>query len=691
MADDIVEKYRRKLSTKITKFKSAPSYTSYSRAYKQFRKTQISNEQSFYEKFCNKAEKLIATKVTDKEREKLKGYIDVAHINISPEAVYSGTYLATILVLVLMLSLFMVVFNLFVLITGFVSIFLVFFMMPKVPKFIYNKWQAKASDQLLLAVLYLVIYMEREPNIEKAIQFVAEHLPPPISLDFMKILWDFESKTFSTVTESLDNYVTVWKDKNAYFVDSIHLIESSLFEKSGSKVRSLLSKATEVILNGTQDNMLHFAHSLQTPIKTLHMLGIVLPVLGLVMLPMVVAFMGATIQPAYIIVLYNVVLPIIVFIFARNILAIRPGGASSGSNIHTFFESKEKPKAYLFGKEFNISPIALSSLVFFGFFAPVLFVVIRSLSLGSEFISDFIYSDVAFYVSLLVVLGIGLSVSLYYRLKTNHIINFKRRTENIEKQFGSAIFQLGSRLEENIPAELAFAKVAESTKGTEVSDFFSLIDYNLREQGMSIKNAVFDKKKGAIVSFPSPMIKSVMSLMIEGVRKSPKVAADSMLTISRYLSGVNRVTERLKDLLADTIAEMQMQAGFFAPIIAGIVVSLAVLVTKVLLSLGQQLSVIAETGTGAETTAAAGLGTLSFFQISSSIPPYIFQLMVGIYVVQIVFILSYLLSGVVNGEDEVESGWLISGNLLKGTLLYVVVSFIASVMFSGIATSIAMV
>jgi len=72
--------------------------------------------------------------------------------------------------------------------------------------------------------------------------------------------------------------------------------------------------------------MRHFAHALKGPVTALHMLGIVLPVLLLIMLPLVASFMK--IPGLYLIVVFDVALPLAVYLIAKHILAMRPGGIS---------------------------------------------------------------------------------------------------------------------------------------------------------------------------------------------------------------------------------------------------------------------------------------------------------------------------------------------------------------------------
>ena len=98
-----------------------------------------------------------------------------------------------------------------------------------------------------------------------------------------------------------------------------------MYETSESRRLNSLDKALDVILDETYEKMLHYAHNLQSPITMLHMLGIILPILGLVILPLVVAFMENA-KWYHIATIYNVTLPIAVYFLGKNILSRRPTG-----------------------------------------------------------------------------------------------------------------------------------------------------------------------------------------------------------------------------------------------------------------------------------------------------------------------------------------------------------------------------
>ena len=175
-------------------------------------------------------------------------------------------------------------------------------------------------------------------------------------------------------------------------------------------------------------------------------------------------------------------------------------------------------------------------------------------------------------LSLVALAGIGLSIGLFFKLRSKNVYKIRQETKKLEDEFASALFQLGNRLGDGLPAEIAFAKVADGMQGTTSGNFFNLIEKNITKLGMGVQEAIFDPKVGALVYFPSKVIESSMKVMIESVKKGPQIAAQALLSMSRYIKEIHRVNERLKDLMADTISSMKSQVKFLTPAIAGIVI-----------------------------------------------------------------------------------------------------------------------
>ena len=106
-------------------------------------------------------------------------------------------------------------------------------------------------------------------------------------------------------------------------------------------------------------------------------------------------------------------------------------------------------------------------------------------------------------LSLLIPLSLALFFSIAYKAKTKELIKSRNETKELEREFTNSLFQLGNRLGDGTPAEIAFAKVASSTKGQKTENFFALVNQNIQQFGMSVEQAIFNPKRGAIIYYPS--------------------------------------------------------------------------------------------------------------------------------------------------------------------------------------------
>ncbi|MEM2121599.1 MAG: hypothetical protein QXU20_03005, partial [Candidatus Woesearchaeota archaeon] len=285
--------------------------------------------------------------------------------------------------------------------------------------------------------------------------------------------------------------------------------------------------------------------------------------------------------------------------------------------------------------------------------------------------------------SLFITCGIGVSIGIYYYLTSKNLVMLRNRTRDLEKEFASALFQLGNRIGDGLPVEIACQKVSETMKGTLSGKFFEIISINLQKLGMGLNQAIFDKTKGALSYFPSNMLESSMKVFVESAKKGPIVVSNALMNVSRYIKEMHSVNERLKDLLGDIISSMKTQISFITPVIAGIVVGITSMVTTIIGKLSEQLA-----SGGVEGSELSGTYEMMKRMFGDGIPTYYFQIVVGIYVVEIIYILAMLSSGIENGSDKLGERHYIGNSLIKSSLLYGLVAFLVMIMFNLIALGI---
>src|SRR3989344_9371810 len=255
-----------------------------------------------YEEWCQRFSKVLNVRVKEEEQAALEESISIAHLQITAGGAASFAAFLGVLLVVLGIGYGALSYFVFEALAWFIPLLLilagVFSIKPltHLPHYFANRWRLEASNQMVLCILYVVMYMRHTSNLEHAIKFAAEHVGNPLGLDLKKVFWNIETGKFVTIEESLENYLLQWKQYNLEFVEAFHLIEGSLYETNEQRRVDVLEKALEVMLEGTYDKMLHYAHNLQNPITMLHMLGVILPVLGLVMFPLIGSFLSGLVK-----------------------------------------------------------------------------------------------------------------------------------------------------------------------------------------------------------------------------------------------------------------------------------------------------------------------------------------------------------------------------------------------------------
>jgi hypothetical protein len=702
--EKILSKYQSKLEKRLSNSEQYTPDPNFSREYSKFKEEATSRKVGKYEKLCNFSETIIKTNPPEKDLAKIKESIEVTHLNISPQGASSFAILLVGILVIFSLFLGIVSFVSsnysdfgFILGALFVSLIAILTIKPitRIPINLATKWRLRVNDQMILCILYMVIYMRHTSNFENAIKFASDHVGNPLALDMRKIFWDVETGKYSTIKESLESYLGFWRNYNLEFVNSFHLLESSLYEPSETRRLELLDKSLSVILEGTQDRMMKYAHDLQNPIIMLHMLGVILPILGLVIFPLVGAFMTG-VKWYHLAIVYNLFLPIVVYNVGLNILSKRPSG-------HSESDIKIPQKK---------GPVVLTSIFIFIFlligFTPFIVHAIspgfeltffgKEGEVGSEKFLDFECFDTSsgskcygpfglgsIILSFSIPIGIAVSLAYYFRKKSKEGKKIRDETKKLEKEFSTGLFQLGTRIGDGIPSEIAFRDVAKTLEGTPTGNLFNKIHYNLSSLGMSLNQAVFDKENGAINDYPSPLVKSSMEVLIESSKKGPKIVSQSLLSISSYVNNVGRVNERLKDLLAEVISSMKSQISFMAPVIAGIVVGIASMIVGIISKLGEMLQRV---NSGSSDYSLNVVNLSDLFQKTQAIPGYFFQIVVGLYVVQVVYVLTVLSNGIEFGADKLNEQHSLGKNLLRSSILYFVISLVVVLLFNLIAGSV---
>ena len=641
-----------------------------SREYEEFLKEEVLKRKlSYYEKSCKYSERILPIEPPKTLGDQLKSAIEFSNLKTTPRGIFSLTVIAGIVLLLFPLLLLILSGSLSFssVIFIFILVVIAIYFLITYPMRYATSFRIKASSEMVLATIYMSVSMHLSPNLENAIGFAAKNLKGPLGRDLTELLWGIFTRKYDSTSQALDIFINKWKSGSKEFSESLYIVKNSIFE-SAEKREKMLDEAVSVILEGTKIRMRQYSRELKPPLTVLNALGILLPIIGLVFFPILTIFMPEMVRPAVLIVGYDVFLPGAVYFFMSSYLAKRPYSFPQPdlSKHPDFLRGKLIEKPYFL-------PLLVSlPLIIFG--------TIKIMGIKELFsVSQLVYS-------MLIVLGIILGILSYSFFSVKRKLKVRNEIMTIEYEFTEALFQLGQIVTRGMPFENALRKVTQDIKNLSISNFFEKILYNIGVLGMSFEQAVFNKRSGAINYYSSTLIEATMRVIIEASKRGMASTSKAMLIVSSYLKDMHQVNEELKDMTEEVTSTMNIQAMLLAPLSAGIVVSLTAIIVKILVFLGQAMEeVYSKLGTsyGIPGDIAGGM-IFSIENLNNIIPVSGFQLVVGIYMVEIVTMLAMFLSSIANGEESFMKRLTIAKLLAISSVIYFLTFFITYYMFTAI-------
>ncbi len=652
-------------------------YYSTSREYRIFQQVERA-KLSWYERIVGASGQVIKLTPEQKSREKLENAIAFTGLRVEPAAVMGSVVLA--LVMCVILGVLLIVLGGVPPIGGLIVAALgapAGYFLYKYPMNMVKELRIKSSAQIVLAILYMVVSMRISPNLERALRFAAANVSGALAWDMRRLLWGIELREYYSAQQALDLYMVKWKEENEEFAEALRLIKDSESQTMVQGQREL-DEALTVILEGTKTRMKHYSQDLMMPVMVIHMMGIVLPILGAIMAPLAAVFLSDLVSPFHFVLGYDVILPVVLIVFIHNVLNRRP---MTFSQIDISQHPDLPPKGTFTFRKGRLPAWP------FGLLAGLLFLIPAFLHFAAnptyllQGIEGREITTYSLMMSLFLTLGAGIGIAVYLFLANFQRIRIENDIRKMEGEFELALFQLGNRISTGTPTEVAIERSVEDMKDLKIAELFRLVLRNIRMFGFTFEDALFNGEYGALKYYPSRMIRNIMLTVTETARKGVSYASESMLKISRYLANIRETQEYLRDLLSETVSSMKFQAYFLTPIITGLIVSMTSVITKILSALGRYLQTV---GFGDQLGLVNVAG--AFGNMKASTSPELFQLIIGIYLIEVVFILVMFITKISIGENKTQQYYQTAVMLIVSLIVYMLVTLLGDTMFGGIIT-----
>ena len=633
-----------------------------SREYKIFKEEEKikSRIKTFYGKLCNFSEKLVKISPSKKDREKIQKDIDFCHLNITPEGVMSTNVITAVVTLIILIIYSVISFSGFyefkvgyaslIFVTG---MFLTYYTITYL-KNIRSIYEMESGSESVNMIIYMAMYMRNTPNLEKAIEFTSANLSGNLAYELRKMLWDVEVRNFTNIKDALLQYTDKWK-QNRDLIEAVSLLISST-SQIGNKRIETLNRAVKIMIDGNRVNAKNFTNDLKTPVIVVHALGIVLPLLGFVMFPLISTFLNIGVIPLFVI--YNMLLPMILYMVIRRINNKRP--ATYSKIDVTENPDLPKPGNFFIGKkQFKAKYVSISTF----FTCIIISFLLFQITSVSDITSPYKIASAIFFVG-----AFSFSTAIYFYLTSFQVLKISKETKSIEREFGDILFQMGNSLSNGIPVESAMDICVQNTKNLKIRNLFARSLYNMRKLGFTFKQSFFHKNYGSLRYYPSKMIRSVMTSVVESSQRGSQAASVTMLSVSKYVKNLYITQDDVRNELNDPVSSMKLQAYFISPLISAIVVTLTILILKILSGISSQVS---------------SLPYVPTFSILNevNITTFSFLIVVGFYMFETVLVLSLFVNGIENGHDQAGFRSMVAKAIVVSTVSFVVVMVISLLIF----------
>ena len=514
---------------------------------------------------------------------------------------------------------------------------------------------------------YIVMSMKLVSNMERAISFAAANSDRPLARDLRKLIWDMHVRVYTSMDEALISFANQWGKNSEYFKRALHLVKSSTNEPDEAQRIMTLNKSLDIVLEGTRHMMEGFAARLKTPTYVLYSIFILIPLALVALLP-AMSIVGLRIDTLTLILVYNFILPLVTFCYAEYILLQRPA-TFPPPNIpddHPILANIKTIKR-------NMILVSLIMSILIGASGYLW------LANGNPFgiIST---GAMTGYIpaSFSLIWGATVFITIYTIGVYTPYKKIRDGIKEIERQFSDALFILGRRISEGRSPEWAFMQTSQTMKGTRIGDVFHDVAGNLSFIKTTLKGAIFDPEYGAFKNIYSERVLTTMRLFIESVHKSHIAAGIAIVKLAEHLKELQEVEDNIKISLYDVTSTMKSTAMIFAPLIAGVTLALSEVIQKILQNISLEASRLPEDVGLATIMADVGGG------MEQSIPPDIFILVVGVYMIILVIILVRFAGGIEYGGDKAQFMYEL-GHILPVSILVFTISVVVSrVLFASI-------
>ncbi len=532
---------------------------------------------------------------------------------------------------------------------------------------IHSRWMKVRSLGDMPEVLsYMVMSMKLVSNMELAIHFAGDSSDRPLAKDLRKMLWNLHVRAYKGIDDAILEFARLWGKESEYFKRALHLIKSSTNEPDEAQRIITLNRSLDIVLENTKRLMEDFASRLKNPTYILYSVFILIP-LALVALMPAITVVGIRIGIGTLVLIYNIILPLVTFVYAEYILLQRPATFSPQNIPESHPDLKDiryKRRTALLFSLVIASGVGLSGYLWMYLDNP-----------GNVLSTSTLEGIIP--PGLLILIASVLGIACYLNMSYAPYKRIRDGIKEMENEFSDALFVLGRRISEGRAPEEAFMYTASTMKGSQIAEAFERISLNLLSVRSNIMAAIFDEDFGAFKDLYSERIRTTMKLFVESAHKSHEAAGVAIVKLADHLKELQDVEQNIKRSLYDITSTMRSTAAIFAPLIAGVTIALSEVISKILQNISHSM-------THLPPNLMPGPGQISPADLDQSIPSELFLLAIGVYLILITTILTRFSATIEYGGDRAQFMYDLGQALPVSIIVFSLSTVVSRIMFRGL-------
>lgn len=512
------------------------------------------------------------------------------------------------------------------------------------------------QEEMLKAIMHLSTFVSMNTSIEYAIIQTKQNLTGTLRTQFEAIARKLRLREKNTLGELYEEYTPIWNEVNPDFVKALRLVEIAGMSPLSERM-SILKEVQESLLISYHTAGKRFAEDLSNKAKSLVALGVLFPTISLMLLPMISVFMPGVISVALLAFVYDVLFPAILLILALNFSAKR-------IQVDTI-KLSDSP-------QYKPVPLWhwLISLLFIVCLAIPTILHLAAINTSTKAAVKVEYEFLSIFVCWLLGLGVFLAIIFMSYFYTRRYEKLWQEVSDTEQDVPYLLQTFSTYLDLNVSMENILPEIIDDYKthgfgNRPAAKFFSRLMHHFR----TTKKSIGDLTRNVLPKIcPSKKVSGVLSEIVSFTDISQKSAARAAKIIRKQTIAIMRLDDYIRTLLSETVSLINVTTLFLAPMLSAAAVLMSVAIVKALVFIQGVLEGI---GSGMGSSSM----NLGLVDITTIMPPTVVEIIISIYLLELIVVLSIFSSNIKNGNDPFLLVRTLLANMIGFMLFSVILLF----------------